>query len=50
MVYRVTLVNTLDNMSWTQLMGIDVGVTAVEVRDPTEGPGTAAGVLSARLF
>jgi hypothetical protein len=43
-VYRVThQVNTLDHMS---LMGIDVRVTAVEVRDPRQGPGTATGVLS----
>ncbi len=44
LVYRVTLVTTLDNMSCTQLMGIDVRVTAIEVRDPTQGPGTTAGV------
>ena len=49
-MYRVTLINTVDNVSWTQLMGIDVGVTAVEVRNPIKGPGTAAEVLSARLF
>ena len=45
-MYRVTLVNTLDNMSFTQLMAIDVVVTAIKVRDPIQGPGTAAGFLS----
>jgi hypothetical protein len=49
-VYRVTQVNTLDNMSFTQLMAIDVGVTAIKVKDPTQGPGTAAGVLSYLLY
>jgi hypothetical protein len=33
-------------MSYSQLMGIDVGVTAVEFQDPTQGPKIAAGVLS----
>ena len=36
-MYRVTLVNTLDNMSFTQLMAIDVVVTAIKVRDPIQG-------------
>jgi hypothetical protein len=27
-------------------MAIDIGVTAIAVKDPTPGPGTAAGVLS----
>ena len=46
-MYRVTLVNTLEsNVSCTQLMAIDVRVTAVEVTGIRRGPGTAAGVLS----
>jgi hypothetical protein len=31
-------------------MAIDVGVTAIKVKDPTQGPGTAAGVLSYLLY
>jgi hypothetical protein len=36
LVYRVTLVNTLDKISFTQLMAIAVGVTAYRVLMPLD--------------
>lgn len=49
LVYRVTLVNTLDKISFTQLMAIDVGVTAYRVLMPLDQAPTGITRILTRL-